>query len=89
MEIDSRKNKKSIRKNLTYYLCDEAGHVVKDCSLKKQLKKDSPSSNKKVVTKYYQQDRIDPQDFEFEIRVDTNSNKLLNIYEDKSSKLLC
>ena len=42
-----------MKKNPTCYLCDKAEHVVKDCPLKKQLKKDSSFSNKKVITKYY------------------------------------
>ena len=55
--------------------------------MKKQLKKSLSSVNKKVVTRYHQQNKAIPQDKNINIKPDTDNNELLNIYEDKPSKL--
>ena len=55
MDLDARKQKKDaeVKRSPTCYLCEEVGHVVKDCSIKKRLQseKSNLTMKKKTSTK--------------------------------------
>jgi len=80
------------RKIPTCYLCDEVGHVIKECPLKRNLKKHQSSFSKKPLSKVqkdqkgslrkYQEDSYPETD------VASDGNELLNIYDDQPSKLM-